>query len=79
MNSIYQTFIDQAVANGVVPGLQAMVFDKDGLIFEGVSGLSSVASSPSGEVRMRKDTGLALFSCSKVSEDRLHWSWEAVN
>lgn len=65
MSQTYQDFIDKAVGEGVAPGLQATIFTKDSFIFNGVAGESSKG------VEMERDTGLALFSASKVSPSSL--------
>ena len=42
MSSVYQEFLDRAIKEGVAPGLQAVVFDKKSVIFNGVSGNAAV-------------------------------------
>jgi hypothetical protein len=39
--SPYQDFIDASVKAGIAPGLSAIVFDKDGEVFNGTSGVVS--------------------------------------
>jgi hypothetical protein len=36
--SAYQEFIDSKVKAGVAPGLSAVVFNRDGVVFTGTSG-----------------------------------------
>lgn len=62
-----QAFIDNAVKYGVAPGLQCTVFDKDKLIFNGVSGYASLPSesNPAGKP-MTKSTIFWLASATKL-------------
>ncbi|GJJ08215.1 hypothetical protein Clacol_002424 [Clathrus columnatus] len=62
-----QTLIDNAVKDGVAPGLQCVVFNRDEIIFNGVSGFASLPSeeNPAGEP-MTKSSVLWLASCTKL-------------
>ncbi|GJJ08213.1 hypothetical protein Clacol_002421 [Clathrus columnatus] len=62
-----QTLIDNAVKDGVAPGLQCVVFNRDEIIFNGVSGFASLPSekNPAGEP-MTKSSVLWLASCSRL-------------
>lgn len=44
MSSVYQDFIDEKIKAGLAPGLSAVVFDRNGLIFSGTSGVVSAKS-----------------------------------
>ncbi|KAF9515757.1 hypothetical protein BS47DRAFT_1391399 [Hydnum rufescens UP504] len=60
---VIQKFFDDAVAQGLAPGFQFVVFDKDSLIASGASGVVDVGSATA----FRKDHLLWLASCSKIS------------
>ncbi|GJJ08214.1 hypothetical protein Clacol_002422 [Clathrus columnatus] len=62
-----QALIDNAVKDGVAPGLQCVVFNREEIIFNGVSGFASLPSeeNPAGEP-MTKSTILWLASCTKL-------------
>ncbi|GJJ08914.1 hypothetical protein Clacol_003134 [Clathrus columnatus] len=62
-----QTLIDNAVKDGVVPGLQCVVFNRNHIIFNGVSGFSALPSeeNPAGKP-MTQLTILWLASCTKL-------------
>jgi methyl acetate hydrolase len=60
---VIQKFFDDAVAQGLAPGFQFAVFDKDSLIASGSSGLvDAVSGTP-----FRNDHIIWLASCSKLS------------
>lgn len=65
--TMLQTLLDDAVGDGVAPGLQCVVFNRDKIIFNGVSGYASLPSeeNPAGE-KMSKSTILWLASCTKL-------------
>lgn len=64
---VLQTLLDNAVREGVSPGLQCVAFHKDQVIFNGVSGFASIPSqsNPTGKP-MTKSTILWLASCTKL-------------
>ena len=38
----FQAFLDKHVKQGTAPGLQGVVFNRDGIVFSGFSGLRSI-------------------------------------
>ncbi|KAF9506383.1 hypothetical protein BS47DRAFT_434660 [Hydnum rufescens UP504] len=62
-DKVVQTFFDDAVAQGLAPGFQFAVFDKDSLIASGVSGVVDAVSG----IPFQNDHILWLASCSKIS------------
>ena len=63
----FQTLIDDAVSKGIAPGFQAVVFNKDKILFNGVSGYSLIPSQidPKG-VEMTPSTIFWVASFTKL-------------
>ncbi|EPQ56885.1 beta-lactamase/transpeptidase-like protein [Gloeophyllum trabeum ATCC 11539] len=63
-----QAALDNAVADGVAPGFQLVVFDSDSILFDGVSGLAVAPSekTPGGERYKPEHVGW-LASCAKLT------------
>jgi methyl acetate hydrolase len=68
ISPVFQSFIDDAVANGVAHGFQCVVFDRDSLLFNGVSGLASGPSehAPKGKP-FKPETLVWTASCTKLA------------
>jgi methyl acetate hydrolase len=68
VSPIFQSFLDDAVAKGIGPGFQLVVFDEERLVFNGVSGLASVPSETAPEGKpFKPETLLEIASCTKIS------------
>ncbi|GJJ11941.1 hypothetical protein Clacol_006179 [Clathrus columnatus] len=65
--SVFQTLIDEAVSKGIGPGFQAVVFNKDQVLFSGVSGYAVAPSNEDPKGReMTPSTILWVASFCKV-------------
>jgi CubicO group peptidase (beta-lactamase class C family) len=64
----FQDLFDKAVATDVFPGAQFVVFDKENILINGVSGYAILPSEndPKG-LLMQKDATHYLASCTKIS------------
>jgi methyl acetate hydrolase len=67
LSPVFQSFLDDAVAKGVAPGFQCVVFDRDSLVFNGVSGLASAPTDAAPEGKpFKPETLVWLASCTKI-------------
>jgi len=65
---IFQSFLDDAVEKGVAPGFQCVVFDRESVLFNDVSGNATGPSDTAPEgIPFRPDTLVWLASASKIS------------
>ncbi|KDQ54607.1 hypothetical protein JAAARDRAFT_209310 [Jaapia argillacea MUCL 33604] len=64
---VFQDSLDDAVRRGVAPGFQYVIFDGSSVLFNGVSGFSTLPSPahPSG-IHWKNSTVLNLASCTKL-------------
>lgn len=62
----FQAFLDKHVKQGTAPGLQGVVFDRDGIVFSGFSGLRSVGKEGEAPQPMTQRTLHWVASCSKL-------------
>jgi methyl acetate hydrolase len=62
----FQAFLDKHVEQGTAPGLQGVVFNRDGIVFSGFSGLRSVGKEGETPQPMTQKTLHWIASCSKL-------------
>ncbi|PWY97377.1 beta-lactamase/transpeptidase-like protein [Testicularia cyperi] len=62
-----QKIVDDAVAQGVAPGIQAVIFDKTGTVSSVAAGDATIATETDAAVPMTTSTVAWMASCSKLS------------